>query len=195
MANSRSCNHQAIVVPCQHERLTTKIRDPRKIQRRKAINTPLSAMHSLPQTASPDHLLNHFKSPLPNSSRKSQVTPTDNFPNQSQCNQHNLHSSPQRQEWRQIKSSRASLSPAQVSLLYHLSKLRADRENLLLNDTVYGVVAYVRSQLIKESATMNRMFAQQNSPRVMDARRRNFLIDSEGDPRKTPYNFLNWSQG
>ncbi|KAK4448692.1 hypothetical protein QBC34DRAFT_406589 [Podospora aff. communis PSN243] len=64
---------------------------------------------------------------------------------------------------------------------------------LVVAGAVYGVVAYVRSQLIKESATMNRMFAQQNSPRVMEARRRNFLIDSEGDPRKTPYNFLNWS--
>jgi len=68
----------------------------------------------------------------------------------------------------------------------------ASRADKLTIDAVYGVVSYVRSQLIQESNTMNRMFAQQNSARVMESRKRNFLIDTEGDPRKTPYNILNW---
>lgn len=58
---------------------------------------------------------------------------------------------------------------------------------------VYGVVSYIRSQLVMESNIMNRRFAQQNSPRVLEARKKNYLIETEGDPRKTLYNVLNWS--
>jgi hypothetical protein len=43
-----------------------------------------------------------------------------------------------------------------------------------------------------ESDVMNRRFAQQNTPRVMESRRRTLLVDSEGDPRRTIYNVLNW---
>ncbi|KAM7184875.1 hypothetical protein V8F33_012745 [Rhypophila sp. PSN 637] len=60
--------------------------------------------------------------------------------------------------------------------------------------SVFGVVSYVRSQLRQESETMNRMFAKQYSPEVMEARRRNYLIDQEGDPRKSIYNVLNWGR-
>lgn len=65
---------------------------------------------------------------------------------------------------------------------------------LTCNSSVYGVASYIRSQLRQESITMDRMFAQQNTPRVLEARKKNFLVETEGEPRKTPYNFLNWSK-
>ena len=58
--------------------------------------------------------------------------------------------------------------------------------------TVSGLVAYVRSQLRTESETMNRMFAQQNTAEVRARRGQRHLVESEGDPRKTIYNVLNW---
>ncbi|KAK3387967.1 hypothetical protein B0H63DRAFT_167594 [Podospora didyma] len=64
--------------------------------------------------------------------------------------------------------------------------------SLVIIGAVSGVVAYIRSQLAKESATMNKMFAQQNTPQVIEARNRNLLVATEGDPRKTIYNVLNW---
>jgi len=63
-----------------------------------------------------------------------------------------------------------------------------------LNGTVFGVVSYVRSQLRQESETMNRMFAKQYSPEVLEARKKHFLIETEGDPRKSIYNVLNWGR-
>lgn len=54
------------------------------------------------------------------------------------------------------------------------------------------MVSYVRTQLAKESDTMNRMFAQQNTPEVLEARRRSLHLDTEGDPKKTLYNVLSW---
>ncbi|KAK3373002.1 hypothetical protein B0T24DRAFT_621958 [Lasiosphaeria ovina] len=63
---------------------------------------------------------------------------------------------------------------------------------LVVAGAVYAVATYVRSQLSAESETMNRMFAQQNTPQVMESRRKSLLVDTEGDPRKTIYNVLNW---
>lgn len=57
---------------------------------------------------------------------------------------------------------------------------------------VSGVVAYVRTQLRKESDTMNRMFSQQNTADVRARRDQRLLVESEGNPRKTIYNVLNW---
>lgn len=39
---------------------------------------------------------------------------------------------------------------------------------------------------------MNRMFAQQNTPRLEEARRRNLLTETEGDPRRSLFNILSW---
>lgn len=75
---------------------------------------------------------------------------------------------------------------AQVRYASPVCEAKADMQ------IVSGVVAYVRSQLRKESDTMNRMFAQQNTAQVRAARNQRLLVDSEGDPRKTPYNVLNW---
>ncbi|KAL2133033.1 hypothetical protein VTI74DRAFT_3005 [Chaetomium olivicolor] len=63
---------------------------------------------------------------------------------------------------------------------------------LVVVGAVSGVVAYVRSQLRKESETMNRMFSQQNTPEVVARRNQRLLVETEGNPRKTPYNILNW---
>ncbi|KAM7198888.1 hypothetical protein V8F20_005955 [Naviculisporaceae sp. PSN 640] len=60
--------------------------------------------------------------------------------------------------------------------------------------SVFGVISYVRSQLRQESDTINRMFEKQYSPEVMEARRKHYLIDTEGDPRKSIYNVLNWGR-
>lgn len=54
------------------------------------------------------------------------------------------------------------------------------------------MVAFVRSQLIKESETMNKMFSKQNTAEVVARRNQRLLVDTEGNPKKTPYNFLNW---
>ncbi|KAK0711715.1 hypothetical protein B0H67DRAFT_586149 [Lasiosphaeris hirsuta] len=64
--------------------------------------------------------------------------------------------------------------------------------SLVVAGAVYGVISYVRSQLVKESETMNRMFAQQNTPSVMEARNKRLLVETEGDPRRSIYNVLNW---
>ncbi|KAK0614943.1 hypothetical protein B0T17DRAFT_372525 [Bombardia bombarda] len=64
--------------------------------------------------------------------------------------------------------------------------------SLVVVGTIYGVIAYIRGQLRKESETMNRMFSQQNTPEVQESRRKTLLIDTEGDPRKSIYNLLNW---
>jgi hypothetical protein len=57
---------------------------------------------------------------------------------------------------------------------------------------VSGVVVYIRSQLRHESDTLNRMFSQQNTPEVRAKRDRSLLVETEGNPRKTVYNVLNW---
>ncbi len=41
---------------------------------------------------------------------------------------------------------------------------------------------------------MNRMFAQQNTPEVIEARRQRLLVETEGDPKKSIYNVLNWGK-
>ncbi|KAK4182516.1 hypothetical protein QBC35DRAFT_509847 [Podospora australis] len=63
---------------------------------------------------------------------------------------------------------------------------------LVVGGAVYGVVSYIVGQLHNESAIMDRRFAQQNTPAVEQSQRRALLIDTEGDPRRTPYNILNW---
>ncbi len=39
---------------------------------------------------------------------------------------------------------------------------------------------------------MNRMFSQQNTAEVIARRDERLLVESEGNPRKTIYNVLNW---
>ncbi|KAK4152279.1 hypothetical protein C8A00DRAFT_16383 [Chaetomidium leptoderma] len=63
---------------------------------------------------------------------------------------------------------------------------------LVVVGAVSGVVLYIRSQLRQESDTMDRMFSQQNTPEVRARRDQRLLVDTEGNPRKTMYNILNW---
>jgi len=53
-------------------------------------------------------------------------------------------------------------------------------------------VAYVGRVLRQESQTMDRMFAQKNSPEVEARRKKQLLTDTEGDPRRTLFNVLGW---
>ncbi|KAK4159895.1 hypothetical protein QBC43DRAFT_326294 [Cladorrhinum sp. PSN259] len=64
--------------------------------------------------------------------------------------------------------------------------------SLVVAGAVYGVISYVRSQLRKESDTINRMFAQRDTPEAVQSQRRALLVDTEGDPRRSIYNVLNW---
>ncbi|KAL7627087.1 hypothetical protein AAE478_003863 [Parahypoxylon ruwenzoriense] len=55
---------------------------------------------------------------------------------------------------------------------------------------VYTVGSYVRSQLSHEAGTMDRIFAQQNTPEVEEARRKALQVESNGDPRNNLLNLL-----
>jgi len=63
---------------------------------------------------------------------------------------------------------------------------------LVVVGAAYSVASYIRSQLRYESTVMNARFAQQNTPNVVASRNRSLLVETEGDPRKTIYNVLNW---
>ncbi|KAI1317667.1 hypothetical protein F5Y16DRAFT_392578 [Xylariaceae sp. FL0255] len=54
------------------------------------------------------------------------------------------------------------------------------------------VGSYVKSQLSRESNSIDRIFSQQNTPEVMAARKRDLLTDTYGDPRNSLLNILGW---
>ncbi|KAI1074365.1 hypothetical protein F5B20DRAFT_441899 [Whalleya microplaca] len=58
---------------------------------------------------------------------------------------------------------------------------------------IYTVGSYVHSQLTREAGTMDKIFAQQNTPEVEEARRKALLVETNGDPRNNLLNFLGWS--
>ncbi|KAI1853988.1 hypothetical protein JX265_003689 [Neoarthrinium moseri] len=57
---------------------------------------------------------------------------------------------------------------------------------------VAAVATYVRSQLSTSKSTYNKIFAQQNTPEVEEARRRQLMVETNGDPRRTLFNILGW---
>ncbi|KAL2166747.1 hypothetical protein VTG60DRAFT_2231 [Thermothelomyces hinnuleus] len=63
---------------------------------------------------------------------------------------------------------------------------------ILVGAVAAGIAAFVRTQLRKQSDAINRSFSQQNTPETMARRNRNFHVDTEGDPKKTLFNILNW---
>ncbi|KAI5859365.1 hypothetical protein GGS23DRAFT_600491 [Durotheca rogersii] len=65
---------------------------------------------------------------------------------------------------------------------------------LVVAGVVYTVGSYVSSQLHTEAGTMDRIFAQQNTPEVEEARRRSLQVDVNGDPRNNLLNVLGWSK-
>ncbi|KAI0883544.1 uncharacterized protein GGS22DRAFT_195231 [Annulohypoxylon maeteangense] len=65
--------------------------------------------------------------------------------------------------------------------------------SLLVLGVAYTVGSYVRSQLTREAGTMDRIFAQQNTPEVEESRRRGLQVETNGDPRNSLLNCLGWS--
>ncbi|KAI0382728.1 hypothetical protein F5Y04DRAFT_252211 [Hypomontagnella monticulosa] len=57
----------------------------------------------------------------------------------------------------------------------------------------YTVGSYVTSQLRREAGTMDRIFSQQNTPEVEEARKKALQVEANGDPRNNLLNFLGWS--
>jgi hypothetical protein len=58
----------------------------------------------------------------------------------------------------------------------------------------YAVGLYVSKQLGHESGNLDRIFSQQNTAEVEEARRRQLLVDTYGDPRNTLLNVLGWTK-
>ncbi|KAH9904313.1 hypothetical protein F4778DRAFT_780286 [Xylariomycetidae sp. FL2044] len=64
---------------------------------------------------------------------------------------------------------------------------------LAVSLAVYGVGSYVHRQLSRERSAFDKIFAQQNTPEVEAARRRQLDVEHFGDPRNNLLNFLGWS--
>ncbi|CAJ2513124.1 Uu.00g012430.m01.CDS01 [Anthostomella pinea] len=60
--------------------------------------------------------------------------------------------------------------------------------------SAFAVISYVTYTLNKDSSEMDRIFAQQNTPEVEAARKRDLLVDTYGDPRNSLMNILGWSK-
>jgi len=58
--------------------------------------------------------------------------------------------------------------------------------------TAAAVATYVARTLHHESQTMDRMFAQKNTPEVEARRKQQLLTETEGDPRRSLFNILGW---
>ncbi|KAI2626545.1 hypothetical protein GGR54DRAFT_637117 [Hypoxylon sp. NC1633] len=65
--------------------------------------------------------------------------------------------------------------------------------SLVVLGAAYTVGTYVKRQLLNEAATFDKMFSQQNTPEVEAARKRDLLVETNGDPRNNLFNFLGWS--
>ncbi|KAI1144379.1 hypothetical protein F5Y05DRAFT_407775 [Hypoxylon sp. FL0543] len=65
--------------------------------------------------------------------------------------------------------------------------------SLLVLGVAYTVGSYVKGQLSREAGTMDRIFAQQNTPEVEAARKKALQVELNGDPRNNLLNFLGWS--
>ncbi|KAI0911652.1 hypothetical protein F4824DRAFT_128662 [Ustulina deusta] len=57
-----------------------------------------------------------------------------------------------------------------------------------------AIGVYVSRQLHQKSDNFDRIFAQQNTPEVEAARKRDLLVDTYGDPRNTLFNALGWTK-
>ncbi|KAI1261117.1 hypothetical protein F5Y18DRAFT_431664 [Xylariaceae sp. FL1019] len=55
------------------------------------------------------------------------------------------------------------------------------------------VSLYISQQLGQGSSSFDRIFAQQNTPEVEQARKRDLLVDTYGDPRNSLLNVLGWT--
>ncbi|KAI1428280.1 hypothetical protein F5Y12DRAFT_711260 [Xylaria sp. FL1777] len=57
-----------------------------------------------------------------------------------------------------------------------------------------AVGLYVSRQLHRESGSFDRIYAQQNTPEVEAARKRDLLVETYGDPRNSLLNVLGWTK-
>ncbi|KAI4868892.1 hypothetical protein F4820DRAFT_408167 [Hypoxylon rubiginosum] len=65
--------------------------------------------------------------------------------------------------------------------------------SLVVLGAAYTVGTYVRSQLKREAGAMDRIFSQQNTPEVEQARKAALQVEANGDPRNNLLNLLGWS--
>ncbi|KAH6659298.1 hypothetical protein BKA67DRAFT_652539 [Truncatella angustata] len=63
---------------------------------------------------------------------------------------------------------------------------------LVVVGSVGMVATYIASQLSESKSNYDRIFAQQNTPEVEAARKRQLQVETMGDPRKTLFNVLGW---
>ncbi|KAI1127932.1 hypothetical protein F5Y10DRAFT_186580 [Nemania abortiva] len=59
--------------------------------------------------------------------------------------------------------------------------------------SAYLVGLYVSRQLHQKSAGFDKIFAQQNTPEVEEARKRDLMVETYGDPRNSLLNVLGWT--
>ncbi|KAI0016420.1 hypothetical protein F4780DRAFT_783294 [Xylariomycetidae sp. FL0641] len=57
-----------------------------------------------------------------------------------------------------------------------------------------GLLTFIKRQLSDRSSTMDKIFAQQNTPEVEAHRKRDLLTDVYGDPRDSVLNLLGWAK-
>ncbi|KAI0879388.1 hypothetical protein GGS24DRAFT_439230 [Hypoxylon argillaceum] len=60
--------------------------------------------------------------------------------------------------------------------------------------SAYLVGLYVSKQLHQKSVTFDDIFAQQNTPEVEEARKKDLLVETYGDPRNSLLNVLGWTK-
>ncbi|KAI0143603.1 hypothetical protein GGR57DRAFT_507920 [Xylariaceae sp. FL1272] len=88
------------------------------------------------------------------------------------------------------------LHPAVLSLASKSSTVpkRVLLPTLAWLGAVSVVGLYVSQQLGQRSSSFDHIFAQQNTPEVEEARRRDLLVDTYGDPRNSLLNILGWTK-
>ncbi|KAJ2972760.1 hypothetical protein NUW58_g9120 [Xylaria curta] len=57
-----------------------------------------------------------------------------------------------------------------------------------------AVGLFVSRQLHNRSDTFDHIFSQQNTPEVEEARKRDLLVETYGDPRNSLLNILGWTK-
>ncbi|KAI0184619.1 hypothetical protein EV127DRAFT_515976 [Xylaria flabelliformis] len=85
----------------------------------------------------------------------------------------------------------ASLAPRSGALA---TKGRVLLPTLAWLGAAWAVSVYVSRQLHGRSDSFDKIFAQQNTPEVEAARKRDLLVETYGDPRNSLLNILGWTK-
>lgn len=83
--------------------------------------------------------------------------------------------------------------PKPVSLIRN-PPYRALFPTIVWLGSAYLVGLYVSKQLHQKSVTFDDIFAQQNTPEVEEARKKDLLVETYGDPRNSLLNVLGWTK-